>query len=85
MIGNNISFNTSFGLRLEEFPAGDAFYITTDNQPMTAHITATVHDNSISSNGEYGVVIEGGFNTRTNPRTFTGVFQRFIQGQRSFE
>jgi hypothetical protein len=74
MIGNDISFNTSFGVRLEQFPAGDLFYITTDNQPMTAHIAATVRDNSISSNGEYGVLIEGGFNTRTNPRTFTGVF-----------
>jgi hypothetical protein len=79
MIGNDFSGNTSFGFRFEPYAANDLFYDTTDDQPMTAHITASVHHNVFSNNIEYGAVIEGGFNTRTNPRTFTSVFTSSLE------
>jgi hypothetical protein len=74
MIGNDFSRNTMFGFRFEHYEPSDFFYDTTDNQPMTANITATVHGNSCSNNGEYGFLVEGGFATRTNPRTFRAAF-----------
>jgi len=72
VIGNDMSVSPRFGMRLESFGSGDSFYDTTDNQPMTAHITATVRSNSFRNNGEYGVLVEGAFATRANPRMFTG-------------
>jgi hypothetical protein len=80
LIGNDFSRNTMFGFRLDQYVSGNFFYTTTDNQPMTANITATVRGNSCSNNGEYGFLVEGAYATRTNPRTFTGVFTGSFEG-----
>src|SRR5215204_3828444 len=69
-----MSHSPRFGFRFESYSSNDSFYDTTDNQPMTAHIAATVRGNSFSDNGEYGVLVEGAFATRANPRKFTAVF-----------
>jgi hypothetical protein len=73
VIGNDFSHSPRFGFRFEIY-ADDVFYNTTDNQPMTANITATLRDNACKENGEYGILVEGAFATRTNPRKFTSVF-----------
>ena len=70
VIGNDFSHSPRFGFRFEIY-ADDVFYNTTDNQPMTANITATLRDNACKENGEYGIVVDGAFATRTNPRKFT--------------
>ncbi len=70
-IGNDFSHNGRFGIRFEMY---NLSYDTTDNQPMTANITATLRDNAFKENGEYGITVEGAFATRTNPRKFTSVF-----------
>ena len=70
VIGNDFSGNM-FGFRFQEY---NTFYDTTDNQPLTANITATVHDNLCRNNAEYGFVVEGFSTTRSNPRKFTATF-----------
>ena len=60
-----------FGFRFQEY---NTFYDTTDNQPLTANITATVHDNLCRNNAEYGFVVEGFSTPRSNPRKFTATF-----------
>jgi hypothetical protein len=74
VIGNDFSNNTLFGFRFEEYVTGSGFYDTTDDQPMTATITARVHGNTCRNNLEYGFLVEGAFAPRSNPRKFTGVF-----------
>jgi len=74
VIGNDMSSSPRFGMRLESYGAGSS-YDTTDNQPMTSHITANVRGNSFRNNGEYGVLMEGAFARRANPRMFTGTSQ----------
>ena len=75
VIGNDMSGSPRFGMRLENYIAGSAFYDTTNNRPLTSHIVATIRGNSFRNNGEYGVTVEGAFTTRTNPREFTGTFE----------
>jgi hypothetical protein len=74
VIENDFSSNATFGFRFESYVSGNLFYDTTDNQPMTASITAVIGDNSFTSNGEYGLTVEGAFATRSNPRGFTATF-----------
>ena len=74
VIGNDFSRNSSFGFRFESYVNGDVFYDTTDNQPMTANIRATVRSNLCRNNGEYGFTVEGASATRINPPKFTGTF-----------
>jgi len=74
VIGNDMSGGPRFGMRLEAYISGSAFYDTTDNQPMTSRIVATVRGNSFRNNGEYGVTVEGAFVPRGNPRAFTALF-----------
>src|SRR6516162_3052180 len=50
VIGNDFSRN-DFGFRFESYVSGDVFYDTTDNQPMTANIRATVRGNLCRNNG----------------------------------
>ena len=73
LVGNDISRNGGFGFRFESYASGSR-YDTTNNQPASAHITATVRDNSFTDNAEYGVTIEGAFSPRGDPRAFTGTF-----------
>jgi len=75
VIENDFSRNATFGFRFESYVSGNLFYDTTDNQSMTANITAVIGDNSFTSNGEYGLTLEGAFATRSNPRNFTATFQ----------
>ena len=74
IIENEFSRNVTFGLRFESYVSGNVFYDTTDNQSMTANITAVIGDNSFTNNGEYGLTVEGAFATRSNPRDFTATF-----------
>src|SRR6266498_3014921 len=74
VIENDFSRNATFGFRFESYVSGNLFYDTTDNQSMTANITAVIGDNSFTSNGEYGLTVEGAFATRSNPRDFTATF-----------
>lgn len=73
VIGNDASHNPLFGFRFDNYSSGIP-YNTTNNQPMSSHITATVRHNSFTHNGEYGVLLEGAFAPRSNPRRFTGTF-----------
>ena len=70
VIGNDVSGNM-FGFRFEEY---NTFYDTTDNQPMTAHISAAVRDNLCRNNSDYGFLVEGYAPPRSNPRKFTATF-----------
>jgi hypothetical protein len=79
VVGNDMSGSPRFGMRLEGYISGNAFYDTTDNQPMTSHIVATIRENSFRNNGEYGVTVEGAFTTRTNPRIYTATFDGSFQ------
>lgn len=74
LIENDFSRNATFGFRFESYVSGNLFYDTTDNQSMTANTTAIIRDNSFTSNGEYGLTVEGAFATRSNPRGFTATF-----------
>lgn len=71
---NDFSRNATFGFRFESYVSGNLFYDTTDNQSMTANITAVIGDNSFTGNGEYGLTVEGAFATRSNPRAFISTF-----------
>jgi len=53
VIENDFSRNATFGFRFESYVPGNLFYDTTDNQFMSANITAVIGDNSFPSNGEY--------------------------------
>jgi hypothetical protein len=75
VIGNDFSNNTMFGFRFDEYVTGSLFYDTTDNQPMTADVTAVVLGNTCRNNLEYGFLVEGAYAPRSNPRKFTGVFK----------
>jgi hypothetical protein len=68
--GNDFSYNM-FGMRFQEY---DGFYDTAGNQPMTGNITATVRNNWCQNDGDYGLLVEGAFAIRSNPREFTGTF-----------
>jgi hypothetical protein len=70
VVGNDFSGNM-FGFRFEEY---NTFYDTTDNQPMTANIRATVRDNLCRNNSDYGFLVEGFTTPRSNPRKFTATF-----------
>ncbi len=74
VIENDFSRNATFGFRFESYVSGNLFYDTTDNQSMTANITAVIADNTFTGNGEYGLTVEGAFATRSNPRDFTATF-----------
>ncbi|MBA3567761.1 MAG: hypothetical protein H0W28_00190 [Pyrinomonadaceae bacterium] len=71
---NDFSRNNTFGFRFQSYVSGNLFYDTTNNQPMTANVTAMVKRNSFTNNGEYGLTVEGAFATRSNPRVFTATF-----------
>ena len=71
-IGNDFSHSPRFGFRFELYTDGET-YNTSDNQPLTSNITATLRHNTFNSNREYAVVVDA-FPTRTNPRNFTSVF-----------
>jgi hypothetical protein len=71
---NDFSDNAMFGFRFEEYVTGSFFYDTTDNQAMTANISAMVRHNTCRNNLEYGFLVEGAFAPRSNPRRFTAVF-----------
>ncbi len=80
--GNDFSDNrigTATGLRCSFYPSFN--YTTADaTQPITGSLNVTVRNNRFNRNDNYGIMVDEGFISRSNPRqhmgTFEGTFER---------
>jgi len=70
--GNDFSQNHNLGLRLMLISPSYFFNAGDDAVPPT--LTATVMGNTMNTNGNYGLDVEGGDTTKTGSRTFRGAF-----------
>jgi hypothetical protein len=72
--GSDISDNSNFGLAGSLYPPSS--YTTADaTQPIAGSLSVTVRDNRLNRNGNYGMIVNAGNVSRSNPRQFTGIFE----------
>ncbi len=70
---NDFSGNRSIGLRCW-FLSPNIYNTSDATQPITGTIVATVRNNLLRANGDYGIVVDAGFPFRSTPRQFIATF-----------